>query len=214
MRFPAAKSLEVDTLLDIYEGIIDASDKVLKESQIAGRLPFPAVPDGLEGYLRWTEHNDPMPPDDMTEMPGLIIGKLFSYFQNWANCVSAEVTRAKCVLLVQTKQLSTVERGLKIYFREEAGKPAGSVMDYVGTDKRYVDVEASLLKVKVFYEIANDRYAQLKRVLNNISREQTRRKEELERTMHDENGGREPSGGGGRGGKGFGGRKAPRSFRE
>jgi hypothetical protein len=214
MRFPSAKSLEVDTLLAIYEGIIDDADKALRESELGGRQPKPRIPEGLEGYLRWTEHGDPLPPDDLTECTDLIIGKMFSYFQNTANYVSYEASRAKCLTMIGEKELTTVKSGLKIYYREEVSKPAGMVNDYVQVDKRFVDVDAAILKVKVFYETANTRYDQLKRTLNNVSREQTRRKEELERLIHDEQGGRDPTANSSSGGGRFGRKPSPRSFRE
>ena len=213
-RFPAARSLKVDDLLIIYDGIIPDADDVLKESQIAGSLPLPNIPSGLDGYVRWSDHNDPLPPDDLTEVSDLIIGKLFSFFQNWANYVSAETTRARAIRDVQSRHLNVVKSGLSIYYKEEMKKPASMVGDWVNVDERFVRVDAALMKVKVFYETANDRYEQLKRVLNNVSREQTRRKDELERLIHDEGGGRPHGDGNGRGGGGFPGRRPPRSFRE
>lgn len=189
-RFPVARSMKVNDLLAVYDGIIGDADKVLAESQIAGSLPLPAMPEGLEGYIRWSNHNDPLPPDDMTDAPDLTIGKLFSFFQNWTNYVSAETTRAKAIRDVQERHLKVVKSALFIYYREEQNKPASMIGDYVNVDSRYVEVDAALLRIKVFYEAANDRYDQLKRVLNNISREQTRRRDELERVIHEETGGK------------------------
>jgi hypothetical protein len=202
-RFPTAKSLAVEDLLEIYDGIIDSTDKVLEESQIAGRLPMPGMPDGLNEYVRWTSHGDPLPPDDITEVTDLVLGKMFSFFQNWTNYVSAEATRAKAARDVQDRHLKVIKSALNIHYREEKKIVVGMLDDYVNVDSRYVEVDAALLRIKVFYETARDRYDQLKRTLNNISREQTRRKEELERLTHDERGGRVPDGKG----------HAPRRFR-
>jgi len=212
-RFPTTK-VKVEDLLDLYEGIIPDADAVLKESCIAGSLPVPALPDGLDGIVRWSEHRDPLPPDDLTEVSDLVIGKLFSFFQNWANYVSAETTRARSIRDIQREHLKTIKSYLAIYYREEQKKAAGLIDDYINIDERYVRVNKAYGTIKVFYDTANDRYEQLKRVLNNVSREQTRRKDELERMLHDERGGKVSEGVSEqlRGG-GFPGRKRfPRSF--
>ena len=187
-RFPTARTLKVDDLLAIYDGIISDADAVLKESQIAGPLPVPELPTGVDSYLRWTDHNDPLPPDDLTDAPPLILGKLFSLFQNWTNYVAAEVTRAKCIRDVQERNLKVIKSALTLHYREE-GTSAAVLEDKVNCDARFVEVDAALLRIKVFYETASSREQQLRRTLNNTSREQTRRKDERERELHDERGG-------------------------
>jgi hypothetical protein len=192
-RFPAAKSVRIDQLIELYDGIIKEVDVVLEESQISGPLPKPDMPDGLESYILWGDHNDPLPPEDLTEVPDLVIGKLFSYMQNWANYVVSELTRADCELLVQDRNLTVLKSALKVYYREDEGVPASGVVDKVMIDSRYVDVDRHVLRLKVFTKTAKGRYEGLKRTLNAISREQTRRADELERTIHDERGGRGPA---------------------
>lgn len=187
-RFPTARKMMVDDLLEIYEGVLKAADGVLADSQIAGVLPVPEIPDGTESYLRWTENRDPLPPDDLTEVPPLILGKMFSLFQNWTNYVAAEVTRAKSIKDIQTESLKTVKSALTLQYREE-GVAVALLDDKINCDERYVEVNAALLRVKVFYDAAKSREEQLRRTLNNISREQTRRSDELERQLHDERGG-------------------------
>jgi hypothetical protein len=196
LKFPTARTLKVEELIKIYDGIISDADEVLEDSQISGPLPKPDMPDGLESYILWGEHHDPLPPEDLTEMPDLIIGKAMSYFQNWANYVSSELTRAECLMVVQDRHWKVLKAALKIYYREEKGKPANAVDDYITTDSRFVEVDAALLRFKVFVKTAKSRYDGLKRTLNSVSREQTRRSDELERTIHDERGGRAPAGAG------------------
>lgn len=192
-RFKTSRSLRVDDLLTIYDGIIEDADRTLAEEQIAGPLPIPGVPEGAEGYITWhPKYNDPLPPDDLTEVPDLVIGKLFSFFQNWTNYVAGEVTRAKCIKDIQARHLEVIKSALSIYYREEKKMTVAFVGDHVNVDSRFVEVDAALLRIKVFYETANSREAQLRRTLNNISREQTRRANELERLLHDEHGGRGP----------------------
>ena len=74
-RFPVARALKIDELLKIYEGIIEEADVVLLESAISGPLPMPNAPDGLEGIVLYGDHNDPIPPEDLTETDGLVLGK-------------------------------------------------------------------------------------------------------------------------------------------
>jgi hypothetical protein len=188
-RLGTRRTLGVDRLLEIYDGIVDEATLVLQESQIAGPEPMPVPADELEGYLRWTDHVDPLPPDDLTEVPGLVLGKLFAYFSSWTNYVAGEVTRAKCVKDVQERNLKVVQSSLSLTYREQ-GEAVALIKDRVTCDERYVQVDAALLRVKVFYETAKSREDQLRRTLNNISREQTRRRDELERLMHEEGGGR------------------------
>lgn len=207
LRFQTAKSMKIEDLLSTYDGIIDDADKALIEEQIAGPLPIPGVPEGAEGYITWHEkYNDPLPPDDLTEVPDTVVGKLFSFYQNWTNYVAGEVTRAKCVRTIQTRHHSVIKSALSLYYREERSVAAADVDDYVNIDERFVSVDADLLRIQVFHETAKSREDQLRRTLNNISREQTRRGQELERLAHDERGGRGP------GEKGEKGTKPPKRF--
>ena len=192
-RFPTSRTLKVDDLLKIYDGIIGEADAVLEESQIGGTHPVPDAPTGTESYLRWTSYKDPLPPEDLTVVPDVIIGKLFSYLQNWTNYVAAEVTRAKCIKDIQERHLKVLKAALANYYVEEEQVPSTLVARKIEVDQRYVEVDAAFLKIKVFYETARSREDQLKRTLNNISREQTRRKDELERLVHDQHGGRGPA---------------------
>jgi hypothetical protein len=181
-RFPAAKTLKVDDLLQVYDGIIEAATGTLELSRIAVELPVPESFDALDGHVRWIPGaEDPLPPPDLTAVGPLVLGQLFSFFQNWTNYVAAQGTRAKSVRDVQERHLKVVKSALTIFYKEEKGVPVSSIDDYINTDERFVLVDAALLKIKVFYETATSREDQLKRTLNNISREQTRRKEELER---------------------------------
>lgn len=192
LRFPTVRTLKTQDLLDVYDGIIDDAKDVLKDSQIAGLLPIPKIPEGVEAYIQRAEHNDPLPPDDMTMVPSHVLGQLFSLFQNHTNYVASEVTRAKCVKEIQERKRRVIEAALTLYYREEEGVPANALDDKVTCDARYVATDAALLRVRVFYETAKSREEQLRRTLNNISREQTRRGEELERQLHDEHGGNGP----------------------
>lgn len=122
----------------------------------------------------------------------MILGKLFSLFQNWTNYVAAEVTRAKCIKEIQERKQKVIKSALTLYFREQ-GVTVALIDDHINTDKAYVDVEAAALSIKVFYETAKGREEQLRRTLNNLSREQTRRSDEMLAQLHDDRGGQGPS---------------------
>lgn len=195
LRFQTARSMNVEELLRTYDGVIDDADQFLANEQIAGPLPIPGQPEGIEGYITWhPEYNDPLPPDDLTEVPDHIIGKLFSFYSNWTNYVASAVTRAKQLREKQKRNLDTAKSALTIYYREERGVAAALIKDYVNVDERFVHVDAAYLQLSIIYETASSREDQLRRTINNISREQTRRANELERVIHDERGGRTPEG--------------------
>jgi predicted ATP-grasp superfamily ATP-dependent carboligase len=105
---------------------------------------------------------------------------------NWANYVQAEATRAKSMLDVQEQRNKIVESALRIYYKEQKSVPAGMIADYINTDSRAVELQVAVEKLRSYYKAVESRYEQLKRSLNNISREQTRRAEELERQLNAE----------------------------
>lgn len=188
-RFPTAKNLAVDELLRIYDGIMPEVDAALLDANISSQVQIPPVPDGLEDIVVYGPHGDPFPPEDLTAVDPLILGKLFSFLANWANYVQAECTRAKCVLDVEEKKNDIVKSALRMYYTSERQVPISAVNDYVVTDERYVRCDVAYEKLRAYYKTAESRYEQLKRSLNNTSREQTRRAEELQREIHDTRGG-------------------------
>lgn len=190
VRFAAHKSMRFDDLVKTYSGVLDEADQALLERSISSSLPLPGLPDGLAAYVSYGDHHDPIPPDDLTEIPSRELGKLFSYMQQWTNYISSEVTRAQCLLLVQERHHKVAKASIAIFYREERNVPAGLVDEYVSTDARFVEIDAAYLKLKVFVMTSEDRFDQYRRILNVISREQTRRAQELERQIHDEFGGK------------------------
>jgi hypothetical protein len=184
--------MKIEDLINTYDGIIKDVDGYLTDAQISGPLPIPMMLGEIDHLISWDEqYNAPAPPDDMTETTGLELGKLFSFFQNWANYVQAETTRAKCSQIVLDRHVAVVKSALKLLYRR-SGVPQGDVVDHINIDDRYANIDAARLRIKLTYLSSNSCYEQLKRTLNNISREQTRRGEELKRLIHDEGGGRGP----------------------
>lgn len=188
-RFPTARTLAVGDLLRIYDGVIENADSLLEEAGIGGDITAPDMPTGIDSYIKRSEYGDPLPPDDMTEVPPLELGKLFSFFQNWTNYVAAMASRAKRKKEVKDRYLKVIKSALTIYYKEEE-KVAGTLLsDKVTCDHRFVDADAEQLTAKLYYDAVSAREDQLRRTLNNISREQTRRANELENQVHDERGG-------------------------
>lgn len=184
-RFPVARNLKVDALISLYDGIIDQVDQDLVESAITVQFSIPSTPEGLDGIIQWATNGDPTVPDDLTTLDSVTLGKLFALISNWTNYVSGELTRAKSMKMVQERHLKVIDHALSAYYRDEEKVPANRVAEKVETDERYVNVDAAVLRVNVFIVAAENRYDQLKRSLNLISREQTRRGEELERQIHE-----------------------------
>ena len=187
-RFPTQRNLNVEELIERYDKIIPAVDKDLENSGIADEVPIPEIPDGLGDFLSFGKYDDPLPPTDLTVVGLEVVGKLFSFFSQWTNYVQAELTRAQCESHVLKRHLKVVEAALSIWYREDQGKPAGKVSDYVTTDSRFVEIDADLMRAEVFVRKVDSRYEQLKRYLNAISREQTRRTEEMENDRHESSG--------------------------
>ena len=96
-RFQVARNMNVDELIELYDGIIKDVSESLIESQISEALPIPAAPTGIEAVVEYGENQDPLIPEDLTELDSVSIGKLFSFISNWANYVQSELTRAKCM---------------------------------------------------------------------------------------------------------------------
>ena len=184
------RALGVDEILRRYDGVIDDADEVLKESHISCTLDPPDLIDSLDPYLKWGEHSDPLPPDDLTEVPDLYIGKLFSYISGWTNYVASQVTRSKQILDQQEKQLKVIYSGLYITFKDD-GIPATDVKHHIHINDDYSRVDKAADSIRKVYETAKSREDQYRRTLNNISREQTRRANELERILHVDRGGKE-----------------------
>lgn len=186
-RFSTAKSVEVDQLQQMYDSVFTDVDAALGDAKISTQLQVPEIPDGLDAILLFGPAGDPFPPEDITNLDSLQIGKLFTYMHNWANYVQAESTRAKSRVDVEAEKLKIVKSALRLYYKKGDKKVAASdVDDYVNVDPRMVQLNVGFEKLQAYYKAVEGRYEQLKRSLNNISREQTRRAEELERSLHAE----------------------------
>jgi outer membrane protein TolC len=185
-RFKTAKTLQVDELAKLYDGLFEQVDSTLKDAKISTSIGVPNATDAIRDVVLWGPNGDPFPPEDLTELDSLQIGQLFTFMHNWANYVQAEATRAKSMLDVQEQRNKIVESALRIYYKEQKSVPAGMIADYINTDSRAVELQVAVEKLRSYYKAVESRYEQLKRSLNNISREQTRRAEELERQLNAE----------------------------
>lgn len=186
-RFPTSRKLKVDELIEKYDNIIPQVDEALMESAISDQMPMPNIPEGLDGYVDHADNGDPIAPDDVTEIESTTLGKLFSYVTNWANYIQSEHTRAKCVQIVQERNKKVVDAALQTYYVDEQDVPVSHVQAKITVDPRYIDVDTAFMRAQVFALKADTRLSQLKRSLTLVSREVTRRGEELERTIHEHN---------------------------
>jgi hypothetical protein len=194
LTMPVARTLNVEELIEFYDNIIDAVDEDLVEKSVSAVLPKPETPEGLEGHVAWAPNGDPIAPVDVTELAGPDLGRLYSFINSWTNYVSSELGRAKTTLLVQERIIKVITAALRTYYREEHSVPESRVGDSILTDSRFAREDSDLLKIKVFASSLESRHDQLKRTCNYISREQTRRKDEWERQLHEEHGGKATSG--------------------
>lgn len=186
-RFPTARHIKVDELVKLYDGILPQLDAALAEKSISVQTAAPSVPQDLDGIVRWGENNDPIIPDDLTILDLPLVGKLFSLISNWTNYLSGEITRADVQLLVQERHVKVIEYALSAYYRDEENVKTTLVAERVALDTRFIELDSQVLSLKAFVMVARARHEQLKRSLNLISREQTRRQDEFERELNERN---------------------------
>ncbi len=178
--FPVPSNVRIDELIDIYDNIIDDVDRSLAERAISDRLPIPALPTGLEGHIEFAENGDPIVPADVTELDLVTLGKLFGYASGWTNYLSAEYMRSKAMHLVQSRTVRVLQSALKIYYKEDCGIAAAMLDAKIDMDERFVSADAGLLRMEVYMRKTQERFEQMKRSLNLISREQTRKAQDVE----------------------------------
>mgnify|MGYP001263023003 CR=1 FL=1 len=203
-RFPlpenynSEETLTVDKLKELYEGIAEEVDTDLINASIAPRLDRPEIPDGLDDVISFSTVRaespngeskevwvDPQEPSDLTELTDIALGKAFSFFTRWTNYVQSETTRAKGILRIAKRTLKVTEAALKTYYKEVEGTPANQVSDRMALDPRWAEIDLAVLKAEVFMDKADARYENYRRILNNISREQTRRAEDIKDSRTD-----------------------------
>ncbi len=207
-RFSAPAQIRVDELISIYDGILPAVDAILADKEITTELPQPRMPLGIEDYLVEADNGDPVLPDDLTVLGDKEIGKLFSFFTNWTNYVQGLLTTAECARDVIKSKVATLEKALIITYQEEDSRLSDAkAKAKIRLDRRFVEAEAAYQRSVVLAKRLSTRWDQLKRSEKVISREQTRRAQELEALQHEQRGGRTfdrsrgrggPRGGGGR----------------
>lgn len=179
-RFPVSTT-EVDSLIQQYDRIIPDVSELMAHQGISGILPRPDGADDLENILGVAENGDPILPRDITEVDSVSLGKLFTVFTNWANYLTSILGTSKADLMVMDRQRKVVEMALTAYYRDEKDMPANRVKEKVTLDPRFVEIDRSFIRAKLLSAKVESRLDTMKRSSNLISREQTRRMEELER---------------------------------
>lgn len=179
--FTEPQTMSIEEVIQVYDLLPGQVDEVLHASGIGGEHPLPEVPDDLEGILQATANGDPLPPQDLTAVSIQQIGQLFGFYQSWTNYVAAELTRTEMIRDIQHAQLQALRAVLEINFRN-GGSPAGMIGSLIDADRLYVQAHATYLKTDLARKLMADRSEQLRRTLNTISREQTRRQAEFDTT--------------------------------
>jgi hypothetical protein len=169
--------VDLEELARDFEGIVPKIEAILENRRISSYLAVPNMPEGLEQIITWGPYDDPLPPDDFTEMDGLSLGKLVGFIGNWASYVSAEVTRAKNDYDVYKDYYSVLEAALILFYRE-GGVAATLSKRYALVDARLCRVRETLRKFEGVYRTAADRYERYYQTSKLLSREQTRRADE------------------------------------
>jgi hypothetical protein len=187
-RFPTAKTIKVEDLIKAYDGIIDKVDELLRERAFSTSRPIPTAPDGVEELVEYGEYGDPFEPEDLTLFSHDQIGKLLSWFTSWANYAQTEATKAHCNLKVIERNVVVVKAALEIYYKEDKGIPANLVDNKVTVDPRFVEIDESRCAADVYYRHVTSAYEKMKRACNAISREQSRRSDELKREQQENSG--------------------------
>lgn len=180
-RFSAPANMKIDELIAAYDGILDQVEVILREKGISAEIPEPGMPEGLEHYLNYAENEDPVLPDDLTILGDVEIGKLFSLFTNWANYVQGFVSSAEASRDVIKAKVLALRTALTVTYQENdqtlSDKRAAA---QVQLDPRFVQSEASYITSVALAKKLNTRWDQFKRSEKVISRELTRRAQELE----------------------------------
>lgn len=180
-RFEAPALMSVDAVIAAYDGIMPKVESILQERGISARLPEPAQPEGLDEYLVFAENNDPVLPDDLTLLDPVSIGKLFTFFTSWANYLQGMTTEAEVARDVIKAKMQTIEKALLVTFQaQDETLSDRRAAAKVRLDMRYVNSEAAYMEAYALTKTLGTRYEQFKRSEKVISRELTRRQQELE----------------------------------
>jgi hypothetical protein len=180
-RFKAPSNMRIDDVIAAYDGVMEHVDEVLKDQGISSELPEPIQPDGVSDYIIYADNGDPTLPEDLTGLDNVSIGKLFTFFTNWANYVQSLVTSAECARDVISAKLKTLKTALTVTYQEaDPSLSDRRAANKVTLDPRFVGAETSYMKAFALAKTLNSRFEQLKRSEKVISRELTRRQQELE----------------------------------
>jgi len=183
MKFPATPAA-IDALIKKYEGLVEEVDDSLLELAVSSRLPMPGMPDDVEELVEFTDAGMPLAPEDITKVTDEDTGKLFSFFSGWTSYVQSEVAYAQVEKMMTKRTERIVKAALSEYYKDVEKLPANQAAEKVLLDSRYLEIDMQTARVEARHVLLEAAYEQLRRVINVVSREQTRRKEELERVRH------------------------------
>lgn len=184
-KIPKGQSLNVDDILERYANVLEVVEAQLHENNVQTTPQSPAMSDGLRGVIQFdSQSGAPIAPSDFTALDPLTLGQLHSYWTGWTNYYETLASAAKARVDIISERLDVVKAALECYYREEENLPVDLIPAKVKVDIRFVEWNLELSKARQFQRGADAQHAGFKRTINNISREQTRRSDETERTWH------------------------------
>tara|TARA_Y100000310_G_scaffold292734_1_gene321761 strand:+ start:1302 stop:1931 length:630 start_codon:yes stop_codon:yes gene_type:complete len=190
-RFSAPSNVKVDELIAAYDGIIPEVEAIMQQQGLTTVLPVPECPDGIEEFLVFAGNGDPVLPNDLTLLEGPNLGKLFSYFTNYANYTQGLLTEAQVARDLFKEKLGDMEKALIITYQEtNEGLSDAKAKAKLRLDDRYKAAALAYRKAVSLYLQLQTKLEQFKRSEKLISREQSRRSDELEALRHDQGGAR------------------------
>jgi hypothetical protein len=182
-RFNAPANMRVDDIIKAYDGVMSSVEAILQDKGVSADLPEPGQPEGLDQVLVYADNGDPVLPDDLTELDHVQIGKLFTYFTGWTNYVQSMVTYSEVSRDVIKTKLAALDKAVMVALQQEDGSLSDArAKAKVILDPRHIEAEVSYMEAYALAKVLHARYEQFKRSEKVISRELTRRQQELEAT--------------------------------
>jgi len=181
-EIPKGTSLDVDEILDRYSNIMEMVEQELHDAGVQTTPVPPSLSGDLEGYVTYDDSSGaPLTPNDLTEFSPVILGKLASYWGAWTNYYETLLSAGEARVDILDEKTKVIKSALTLYYREDHNLPVDLISDKVTTDNRYAEWVKELNKAKQFKRGVMRQHAAFKRTGNQLSREQTRRKDEMER---------------------------------
>ena len=183
MKIP--KVLDIDQILDMYEGLEDAVAEKLVDLKVPFDEPAPRRSQHLAGVVEFDEESGcPILSEDMSDWEEVQVGVAHHTFGAWANYFEGKLSQEETRFAIIEDQLAVVKAALEHYYRTEQGAAADVAKNLVLVDERYVNFDLKFAESRMVRGSLKRSWEKMKRAANTLSRELTRRKSEAERQMN------------------------------